>query len=627
MIKKKYDFGGWATKYGVKCSDGRIITKGAFSGNNGQKIPLVWNHNHGGIEGVIGNATLEHREDGVYAYCKLNDTENGRTARVLIENGDIDSLSIYANKLKQNGNEVVHGEIKELSLVLAGANPYAKIDDVLAHGELKNDDEYLCWSFNNEIQMDIEHSEITNEDCIEHSDEEKTVEEIFNTFTEKQKTAFYAIMTQILDEGVDAEDATTPTTDNNSADNTDGEDETVADVFNTLSDVQKKVAYIIIAAALDEKGSENQNVQHNMGDTESMHTNIFEKKTNKETNAEETTQRELTHSEFAAIMDDTKRCGNLRDAFLQHGIENVEVLKPDAKDVADPATLARDMDWVADVLGAAKHVPFARLKSTYLDITAEEARAKGYVTGAQKADEVISAFKRSTDPQTIYKVQKLDRDTYLDITSFNVVAYLKSEMKTMLNEEVARAMLIGDGRSSGSADKVDPTHIRPIWGDNAAYVTNKVLVPGEKDTEYTFAKSFIREARKMRKHLKGSGSPVFYCGEDFLNDMLLIEDTNGRLIYETEESLAKALRVKKIVAVPVIDGAVREGESKNYQLLGVFVNMADYALGNDKGGDVTFFEDFNLDYNKMEYLIETRRSGALIKPKSAITFEKEVNKD
>lgn len=624
MGNKKYDFSGWATKYGIKCSDGRTILKGAFAGNNGQKIPLMWNHDHVGIDGVIGNAILEHRDNGVYAYCSLNDTDNAKTAKLLIEHGDIDSLSIYANKLQQDGNNVIHGEIKELSLVIAGANKEARIDNVLAHGEIKNDDGYMINLYDSEIKVDVEYDENQpkSENELKHADDEKTIQEVFDTFTEKQKTAFYAIMTQILEEGIDVDEATnnTTTTKVESSGNT----ETVADVFNTLSDIQKKVAYIIIAVALDEKGSENQNVQHSMEDKNNMKTNVFEQK--KTENKVETVERELTHSEFTEIMNDTKKFGNLKDAFLQHGIENVEVLLPDAKMVGDPATLSRDQGWVAKVLGSVKHVPFARIKSAYLDITEDEARAKGYITGHQKLEEVISAYKRSTDPQTIYKVQKIDRDTYLDITDFNVVAYLKGEMKVMLNEEQARAILIGDGRTSGAEDKIDPSHIRPIWQDHSAYVTNTVLVPSEKDTEYTFAKNFIREARKARKNYKGSGTPSFFCSEDFLNDMLLIEDTNGRLIYENEEALAKALRVKEIVAVPVMNGVKRTGESNDYELIGMFVNLADYAAGNDKGGDVSFFEDFNLDYNKMEYLIEKRTSGALIKPKAALTFEKQVAK-
>lgn len=641
--KQSYDFSGWATKYGIKCSDGRTIMHGAFTDNDGLVIPLVWNHDHTNATSVIGKATLCHKEEGVYAYCSLNDTEYAKTAKVLVEHGDITSLSIYANRLKQNGNEVIHGQIRELSLVLAGANPEARIDNVLAHGELTNNDEYVCWAFDSDIAV-IDHSDNSEEveentsnpaddsteekssesEEVVHADEEQrdeTVADVFNTLTEEQKNAVYALMAASMDENPEETFKNIP----EEAKGKEGSGKTLKDVFDTLSEKQKTVVYAIIGQLIDQKAAEEESAAHsNMEEDANMKINVFEGQN------DQTTQDEgkvLTHSEFTAIMNDTKRIGNLKDAFLEHSITNVDVLMPDHKAVGAPETLSREMTWVDYVLSAVKHTPFSRIKSRYFDITADEARAKGYVTGNKKVEEVIAAYKRTTDPQTVYKLQKLDRDTYLDITEFDVVAYMKQEMRAMLNEELARAILIGDGRSSGSTDKVDPTHIRPIWGDNSAYTTNVLVARASGQSDEAYAKAFIRAARKNRKLLKGSGRPVMLCGEDFLNDLLAIEDTNGHFIYEDEEKLAKALRVSKIVPVPVMDGLKRtnDEETKDYKFIAMIVNLNDYDMGADKGGNVSFFDDFNLDYNKMEYLIETRASGALVKPKCALTFEEEVD--
>lgn len=634
MNKKNYDFSGWATKYGIKCSDGRTIMHAAFKDNDGLVIPLVWNHDHTNATSVIGKATLCHKDEGVYAYCSLNDTEYAKTAKVLVEHGDITSLSIYANRLKQNGNEVVHGQIRELSLVLAGSNPEARIDNVLAHGELTNNDEYVCWAFDSDIAV-IDHSEdssvtepepTTTDEEVTHAEKEdsakeETVADVFTSLTEEQKNAVYAIIAAAMDPNPEK-------TFKNAPKKGEGEEsgKTIQEVFDTLNEKQKTVVYAIIGQLVDQNNTGNEDekpVSHSMEEDTNMKKNIFEQ-TNKETNVTENV--ELTHSEFTAIMNDVKKVGNLKDAFLEHSITNVDVLMPEYKSVGAPETLSRDMTWVSYVLSAVKHTPFARIKSRYFDITAPEARAKGYVTGNQKAEEVVAAYKRSTDPQTIYKLQKLDRDTFLDITDFDTVAYMKQEMRTMLDEELARAILIGDGRSSSAEDKVSPDHIRPIWGDHNAYTTNVPLTRAANMSDEAFAKAFVKAARKNRKLLKGSGKPVFLCGEDFLSDLLAIEDTNGHFIYEDEEKLAKHLRVSKIIPVPVMDGLKRtnDDETKDYKFIGMFVNLNDYTVGADKGGNVNFFDDFNLDYNKMEYLIETRCSGALCKPKCALTFEEEV---
>lgn len=592
MAKKSYDFSGWATKYNIKCSDGCTISQGAFKDQDGQTIPLVWNHDHKEQSSVIGHALLKQTDEGVYAYCSLNETENGKTARILVENGDITSLSIYANKLTRKGSEVQHGTIRELSLVLAGANPEAQIDNVLAHGESIDKDDYMCYAFDSDINVVVAHSDELDEK------EAKNMPTEENTVTKE--------VVENKDDSVEH------------AEKTESE-ETVADVFNTLSDKQKTVVYAIMGQLLEDNGS-NKNTE----DKEMKH-NAFEENENKTT--EEKT--ELTHSEFLEIMKDAKALGDVKSAFIQHGITDVSNLFPEHKAVGPvPATLNINNGWVARVMAMVKHSPFARVKSSYVDITADDARAKGYVTGEEKVEEVIAAIKRTTDPTTVYKYQKMNRDDILDITDFDVLAYLKQEMRVKLEEEIAHALLIGDGRSSVSDDKINPLNIRPIWQDNSAYVVNTVMTRGANDTDYTFAKEFIRKAIKARKQYKGSGRPVFITGEDMLANLLLIEDTNGRAIYEDEAALARKLRASEIITVPYFDSAVREGSGDDagydFKLMGMFVNLSDYNVGADKGGNVSFFEDFNLSYNKQEYLIETRCSGALVVPKSALTFEEKV---
>ena len=565
---KTFDFSGWATRNNLKCSDGRTILKDAFKHNDGQTVPLVWNHQHNDPLNVLGHALLENREEGVYAYCKFNETESGKNAKLLVEHGDVSALSIYANQLKQNGSNVLHGAIREVSLVLAGANPGAFIDAVIRHGET-SDEEAIIYTGKN---ISLYHADEKKEDKPvdekkpdEKKDTEETVADVFKTFNEKQKTVVYAMIGQALEEKEEPED-------NNNND--------------------------------DSKGG-NKVMKHNVFDTE------------------DTTQKDvLSHSDMEAIFSDVKRYGSLRDAVLAHGIENIDYLFPDTKNVTDtPQFIQREMGWVQKVMKSVHHTPFSRIKSIFADITEEDARAKGYIKGELKKDEVFSLLKRTTTPTTIYKKQKLDRDDVVDIVDFDVVAWLKSEMRVMLDEEIARAVLVGDGRLSSSDDKINEQNIRPIWTDADLYtIKAPVTVPADATADQK-AKAFIRAAIKSRKNYKGSGEPTLYTTEDVLTDCLLMEDTTGRIIYDSVTKLATALRVKEIVTVPVMENLSRVVNGTTYNLMGIIVNLTDYNIGADKGGAVNMFDDFDIDYNAQKYLIETRCSGALIKPYSAIALE------
>ena len=581
MGKKVYDFSGWATRCNVKCSDGRTIMKDAFVDNDKTTVPLVWQHNHTDADNVLGHALLENRAEGVYAYCSLNNTPEGRRAKELVEHGDICSLSIYANQLKQTGGNVIHGLIREVSLVLAGANPGARIMDVnIAHGDNADGDAYI---FNASETLDIG----TEVEDIEHSDNNKEGENMPNK-EEKEE-----IKVEHADEGND--------------------EETIQDVFDTLTEKQKKVVYAMIGMALQDK--ENGNAQE---DKEMKH-NAFD------TSNEADNQTELMHSEVLAAIEDAKKSGSMKDAFISHGITNVDTLFPEVQAVnKTPELIARDTNWVSVVMGGVKHTPFSRVKSTAANITADEARARGYIKGKQKISEVITALKRTTLPTTVYKLQKMDRDDVIDITDFDVVAWLKQEMRGMLDEELARAFLIGDGRDGSDDSKINEQNIRPILGDNSTYTVTRTLTRTSGETDSDFAKDFIKDVVKSRKEYKGSGNPILFTTEDLLTEMLLIEDKIGHRIYKTEAELATALRVSKIVTVPVFEGHKREVAGKNYALMGILVNLADYNVGADKGGAVNMFDDFDIDYNKYEYLIETRCSGALVKPYSAITFEEKL---
>jgi len=575
-MKLKYDFSGWATKNGLKCSDGRTIMPDAFLHNDGQTVPLVWNHQHNDHMNILGHALLENRKEGVYAYCVFNPTESGQNAKQLVEHGDVSALSIYANQLKQQGGNVLHGAIKEVSLVLAGANPGAFIDSIIKHGEEVEEEAII---FTGE-SLDIYHAE--NE---------------LNHKEEKIKMA---------DEKQTAPDS----------------EETVADVFETLNEKQKTVVYALIGQALEEaEGSDmkQSEIDEIKGELEFMKHNLFD-------NDETAGEGILSHADMTAIITDAKRYGSLKEAVLAHGITDIDFLFPDAKTLdGTPSFIKRDMGWVSDVMNKTHHTPFSRIKSIFANITEDDARAKGYITGALKKEEVFSLLKRTTSPTTIYKKQKLDRDDVVDITDFDVVAWLKGEMRMMLDEEIARAVLVGDGRLNSSDDKINDTNIRPIWTDEDLYTIKQAVSVAAAATADQTAKAFIRAAIKSRKLYKGSGNPVLYTTEDVLTDCLLMEDTTGRVIYETQEKLATALRVSAIITVPVMDGLTRvDSDTKTRTLMGLIVNLSDYNIGADKGGAVNMFDDFDIDYNAQKYLIETRCSGALVTPYGAIALEKVV---
>ena len=595
----KYDFSGYATKNDLRCSDGRTIRRGAFADCDGATVPLVWQHMHDSPDNVLGHAMLENRDDGVYAYGTFNDTPAGQQAKELVAHGDINSLSIYANRLKQVGTDVTHGIIREVSLVLSGANPGALIDNLaISHsdGDYETiEDEAIIYSGDFLVHADSED---------DASDE--TIEDIFNTLTDKQKEAVYAVI------GAALEDQTKTDEEVSHADSEDdASDETIEDVFNTLTDKQKEAVYAIVGAALEGNGGEeDEEIEHSGGNY--MKRNVFE--------SEDTTDV-LTHSDIEAIFDDARRMGNLKDAVLQHGITNIEYFFPeDQLAVNQPGLISRNMEWVQAVLDGVHKSPFSKVKSVAVNITADEARARGYVKGTQKVEEVVAALHRSVSPTTIYKLQKLDRDDIVDITDFDVVAWMKQEMRTMLNEEVARAILISDGRAVGTSGKIPEANIIPIWKDDETYAVHKQVTRGQD-----YAKAFIDAAIRARKEYKGSGAPVLFVGPELLTDMRLIRDTQGYRLYKNDQELADELRVSKIVEVEPMDNLTRTISISNVdtqvQLGGIIVNLKDYNVGATKGGEVNFFDDFDLDFNKYEYLIETRISGALIQPKSAIVLE------
>ena len=567
----EYDFSGWATRNNIRCSDGRTILKDAFKHNDGQTVPLVWNHDHNDPLNVLGHALLENRDEGVYAYCTFNDTDAGRNAKALVEHGDVTALSIYANQLKQQGPNVLHGAIREVSLVLAGANPGAFIDSIIRHGE-ESDEEAIIYTGENLV---LEHSQNTIVN-------DKNLDEVKDNFT--------------------------PPSGN--------KEKTVQDVFDTLNEEQKTVVYALIGQALDES---NQNENNEKEGNDNMKHNVFDQDQKEKENV-------LTHADMETIISEGKRYGSLKDSFLAHtaqyGIDHIDYLFPDAKNVTNqPDFIKRDDSYVQKVLRGVHHTPFSRIKSTHANITADEARAKGYIKGHLKKEEVFTLLKRTTTPTTIYKKQKMDRDDIIDITDFDVVAYIKAEMRMMLDEEIARAILVGDGRSTSSDDKIPETNIRPIAKDDDLYTIKAPVAVAKDATEDAIAKAFIRTVIKSRKEYKGSGSPTLFTTEDMLTNCLLLEDNNGRIIYDSVDKLATTLRVKEIVPVEVMEGVTRTAGAKNLPLMAILVNLNDYYVGADKGGAINMFDDFDIDYNQEKYLIETRISGALVKPYSAIAFE------
>ena len=567
-----YDFSGWATRNDIRCSDGRTIRKNAFIDNDGKTVPLVWNHSHNDPANVLGHALLENRDQGVYAYCKFNNTELAQNAKELVKHGDVTELSIYANQLKQNGGDVLHGAIREVSLVLAGANPGAFIDSIMMHGE-ESDEEAIIYTGES---ISLSHADTsTNESKpVESKKEEKggtmnkdkTIKEVLDELTEEQKNVVYALIGQALEDGgVDAEDEE------------DYEDE-------------------------DE------------GDNE-MKQNVFD-------NDEQYSENVLSHSDMMDIISDAKRYGSMKDSFLAHtqtyGIENVDFLFPEPESLSvEPTFVQRDMTWVQKVMAGVHHTPFSRIKSLFADITADEARAKGYIKGKMKKEEVFTLLKRTTTPTTIYKKQKMDRDDVVDITDFDVIAWLKKEMRLMLDEEIARAILIGDGRLPSSDDKINETNVRPILTDEDLYTVKANITVASNATGSEKAKAFIDEVIRSRKEYKGSGNPTLFTTEDMVTECLLLEDSMGHKLYKSEAELATTLRVKEIVTVEVMEGVQ---DKNSHDVAGIIVNLADYNVGADKGGAVNMFDDFDIDYNQQKYLIETRCSGALIKPYSAIAL-------
>ena len=654
MPKKHYDFAGWATKNNIRCSDGRTIMHGAFSADNGKRVPLVWNHQHDNVRNVLGHADLEERPEGVYAYCSFNNTEHGQDAKDCVKHGDIVALSIYANQLKQNGANVIHGAIREVSLVLAGANRGAVIDSVLEHGELSDDSAEI--SFVGYGDIEIHHSDLDEQDDdyedeeldgyqeddeaeeneeddenLQHADngeakkEEKedggeTVADVMNTLTDKQRKAVAIIIEQAIADSKG--DNTMSHADGDAQNDAENDDETVEDVYNTLNEKQKKVVNFLIGEALKNKDSE--------GGSEMKH-NVFE--------GSENVQNTISHAEIHEICRVGKQMGSLKAAVdqayeegvLEHaegdyGINNIDYLFPDAKAMTtEPELIKRDMGWVDDVFNGVHRTPFKRVKSVFADITEDEARAKGYIKGKFKKEEVFTLLKRTTDPQTIYKKQKLDKDDLEDLEdNFNVLPWIKNEMNMMFREEVARAILIGDGRPSSSDDKIQENHIRPIYNDEDLFTVKIPVEVKSGATEDDIARALIKAMVKARKQYKGTGNPTFFTTEDYLTDCLLIENTLGERLYKSEAEVATAMRASKITTVEPMENKTititAEGRSTSYPLMGVLVNLTDYNVGAKNGGKTDFFEDFDIDFNQQKYLYEARMSGALKKPFSAISF-------
>lgn len=595
MNKTDYDFSGWATRSNIKCSDGRTIMKDAFKQNDGQKVPLVWNHQHDDPSEVLGHALLENRDDGVYAYCKFNNTESGQNAKALVQNGDVDKLSIYANKLKTVTNNVIHGCIREVSLVLAGANPGAYIDSVIVHGEGSDIEEEGVIYTNENIDI-IEHSEKTDsKDDGANSQNNKKEENVKMDEKEKQEEK--------------------------------KDEKTVQEVFDTLNEEQKNAVYAIVGQAVEdakkENSSDDEENNDEEGDSEDMKHNVFDK---------DDKQDVLMHSEMInEAVRDAKKYGSMKESFMAHAeannMENYEILFPDATELyKEPRVIEEDRSWVAKVMNKVKHTPFSRVKTTFGRMTEPEARAKGYIKGNMKTDIKMSFLNRVTTPTTVYIKNDIDRDDVIDITDFDIVAWQKREMRKNLDRELALAMLLGDGRNVSDPNKINEQNIRPVLTDNEMYTIQYTVTDGvdynnpnnSHSENDSVTKGVVRAAIKSRKEYKGSGHPSFYTTEDLLTEMLLIEDQNGRLIYDSIQKLCTALRVDEIITIPEMEGDAYK------DIYGIIVNMNDYTAGADKGGSVNMFDDFDIDYNQMKYLMETRMSGALTVPYSAIVLKKKA---
>lgn len=590
-INFDYDFSGWATKANVKCFDGLTIAPNAFKDCDGKVVPVVWNHDHSAPESVLGHALLQNRKEGVYAYVKLNDTSSGQTAKACVDNGDIDAMSIYANGIQKAGRTVMHGMIKELSLVIAGCNPGALIDEVVKHSadgtETDSSEAYIYTDSGLSLKHGLDPDDNPLEDeTLQHSDD--------SSETDKEKKGESKMA--------------------------DANEKTVKEVFDTLTEEQKNVVYAIIGSALDEgKGGESDD----KGDGEEENTmhHCFE-------NDNGGTVLKHSLDDINGIIATASKHGTLRDAFLDagitgdelaHSIENMDYLFPDDHNLDTvPRIVDRDQTWVDKVMNGVHHVPFARVKVMFADLTEDEARAKGYIKGNYKKEQVFKLLKRSTTPTTVYKKQRFDRDDIVDMSTMDVVGFVKKEQRGKLNEELGMAFLIGDGRDDASDDKINELNIRPIFNDDDFYTIKVVVQPGTNANEDAKAKATIKSIIKARKEYKGSGSPTFYTTDDVLTDMLLLEDGIGHPLYADEAALARKLRVKEIVTVPRMEG--RKG-TKGGDLLGIVVNLADYTVGADKGGEVNMFDDFNIDYNQLIYLIETRCSGAMTTPYGAMAIE------
>jgi len=628
-----YDFSGYATRNNIRCSDGRTILKDAFADQNGQKVPLVYQHNHNDIDNVLGHAVLENRNDGVYCYGTFNDTPMGRDAKELVKHGDITALSIYANHLTERNKNVMHGNIREVSLVLAGANPGAYIDNVtIQHSDGAVDlldDEAVIYSGE---EISLEHGDDESEDNMQNAGDDssaeksgKTVQQVWDTFTEKQKNAVYAL----IGAAISADNDGFGHADNEPDDEPDeSSGETVQDVFDTLNEEQKNVAYALIGLAVeqgdsdteDSDGDDYNSASHSEEEGDIMHMNAFE-----QTGADNEAPV-LSHDDMKEFLTEARDYGSFRDyseKWIQHsgqayGIQNVEVLFPDARQVGDePYLYKRDTDWVDVVLNSTRHTPFARIKTSYADLTEDEARAKGFTldrnNNKRKMDEVFKVYKRVTTPQTIYKKQRLDRDDEIDITDFDVVNFLWNEMKVMIREEMARDILIGDGRSASADDHVNTENVRPIVGDDDLYV-----IYNDGDNPATDPTAFVDRARKAKVGYLGSGMPTLFVSPSLHGELMVQRDKMGRRLYDTDASLAAAMGASAIVEVPVLEGfTMSEG---NKVVDGVMVNLRDYTIGTDRGGELTQFSDFDIDYNQHKYLIEARLSGALTMPKSAIVM-------
>lgn len=573
-MSNKPDFSGYCTKNDILCTDGVYIRKGAFKAQDGEQVTLVYMHNHTNIDNVLGHAILENRDDGVYAYGYFNDSPAGESAKKAVIHGDLNAMSIWANDLVKKGKDVLHGTIREISLVLAGANKGAFIDTVLAHGqEVDNEGIVYCNS-----AITVENNDI------EHSDDESDDNNESNQQAEKPKT--------------------------------------IGEIYNNMTPEQKEVVDALVAQAVEDNTKAQAEVKHSDLEGENMKTNVFD------ADSQQHSENVLTHDQMSTILKDGKRYGSLKESFLEHkaayGIDQIDWLFPEDHLIDNtPRWINQDTGWVTKVMSKVHHIPFAKVKTMFADITADEARAKGYTKGKKKIEEVFTLLKRSTSPQTVYKKQKMDRDDIIDITTFDVVSWLKGEMRGKLNEELARAFLIGDGRSSASDDKIREDNIRPIWTDDNLFVIHHVFDPGTTTAEE--AEAFIDAAIIAREDYTGSGNPDLYLSESMLTACLLLKDANRRRIYKDKTELATAMCVNEIITVPPMKGLKRTvtgtDNDGTFNLKGIIVNLNDYAVGADKGGSVNMFEDFDIDYNQEKYLIETRCSGAIYVPKSAIVLE------